>query len=168
MFTDRVRSTREGYVLTRICPSVCLSTGGYPGQVQMGGTPARSDGGVPQPGPTGTWGGVPPAGMGYPKPGLTGGILARSDRGVPEVGYPLAGMGYPKPGLRVDTQGGVPPSKDGVPPPLGPTVPPRITPPPRDRTVDGVLDTPRSVCLLRSRRRTLLFQTIWISSRNNP
>ena len=30
VFTDRVRSTREGYVLTRICPSVCLSTGGTP------------------------------------------------------------------------------------------------------------------------------------------
>ena len=27
---------------------------------------------------------------------------------------------------------------------------------PQDRTADGVLDTPRSVCLLRSRRRTFL------------
>ena len=26
VFTDRVRSTREGYVLTRVCPSICLST----------------------------------------------------------------------------------------------------------------------------------------------
>ena len=37
--TDRVRSTREGYVLTRVCPSIhpsiCLSTG-------VRGTPARS------------------------------------------------------------------------------------------------------------------------------
>ena len=42
---DRVRSTREGYVLTRVCPSVCLSTGGvgYSGQVQMegGGCPSQ-------------------------------------------------------------------------------------------------------------------------------
>ena len=57
--TDCVRSRREGYVLTRVCPSVCLSTprgvpqpgsggGGYPSQVQVGGThqggtPAQSD-----------------------------------------------------------------------------------------------------------------------------
>ena len=27
-FTARVRSTREGNVLTRVCPSICLSTGG--------------------------------------------------------------------------------------------------------------------------------------------
>ena len=50
IFTDRVRSTREGYVLTRVCPSVCQSTpsggGGYPSQVQLGegGYPCR---GVP-------------------------------------------------------------------------------------------------------------------------
>ena len=30
-------------------------------------------------------------------------------------------------------------------------------PPPSDRTADGVLDMPRSVCLLRSRSRTLLY-----------
>ena len=66
--TDRVRSTRECYVLTRVCPSthpsVCPHLGGYPGQVQTGGggypsqvqaggTPARSRQGVPQPGPAG-------------------------------------------------------------------------------------------------------------------
>ena len=43
--TDRVRSTREGYVLTRVCPSICLSTGGE---------------GVPQPGPAGGGGGYSP------------------------------------------------------------------------------------------------------------
>ena len=69
IFTDHVRSTREGYVLTRVFLSVCLSTGGYPtwlggrlpqpggtpawfrwgypGQVQMGGTPTRSRWGYP-------------------------------------------------------------------------------------------------------------------------
>ena len=70
--TDRVRSTREGYVLTLVCPSICLSTGGGGG----GGTPARS----------------------------------------------IRGRGTPL-----------------------------------YRTTDGVLDTPRSVCLLRSGRRTFLF-----------
>ena len=38
--TDRVRSTKEGYVLTRVCPSIRLSVhigGGYPGQVQQEG-----------------------------------------------------------------------------------------------------------------------------------
>ena len=52
--------------------------------------------------------------------------------GVPPLGYSpsdLAGGGYPCRG------GGV--------------TPPQVT--------DGVLDTPRSVCLLRSRRRTFLF-----------
>ena len=62
IFTDRVRSTREGYVLTRVCPSICLSTpwgGEYPSQVQVrGDTQARS-----------RWGGYPSqvqAGRGYP------------------------------------------------------------------------------------------------------
>ena len=43
---------------------------------------------------------------------------------------------------------------DRVPPGQGWGNPP--LPPPRDRTADGVLDTPWSVCLLRS-RRTFLF-----------
>ena len=59
-----------------------------------------------------------------------------------QMGSPPSGevrMGYPPiwPG-----QYGVPPARDGV--------------PPRDRRAVGVLDTPRSVCLLRSRRRTFL------------
>ena len=46
IITDRVRSMREGYVLTRVCPSVCPQRGeGYPawssqgvsGHVQSGG-----------------------------------------------------------------------------------------------------------------------------------
>ena len=35
---------------------------------------------------------------------------------------------------------------------------------PRDRAADGVLDTPRSVCLLRSRRRTFLFYLFLMDS----
>ena len=77
LFTDRVRSTRKGYVLTRVCPSVCLSTprggtlarsrsrgGGNPDQVQAGGYPTS---GTPPVRPG--WGGTP-AGL------------------VPHLGYP--------------------------------------------------------------------------------
>ena len=92
-------------------PSVCPQGGTPPGQA--GGTPAR---GVPQPSPTG----------GYPSQVQMGGTLARSDGGVPEVGYPPSQVRW------------------------------GVSPLPGDRTADGVLDTPRSVCLLRSRRTFLL------------
>ena len=81
IFTDRVRSTREDYVLTRVCPSIHPSVcphlgGGYPGQVGRGGvTPARSSWveGVPLPGgtlpqvpPWQTWpGGYPTSGSNW-------------------------------------------------------------------------------------------------------
>ena len=42
IITDRVCSTRESYVLTHVCPSICLSKGG-------GGTPARSRPPPPRP-----------------------------------------------------------------------------------------------------------------------
>ena len=50
--TDRVRSTREGYILTRVCSSMILSVhtygGGTPARSRQGGTPARSSqGGTP-------------------------------------------------------------------------------------------------------------------------
>ena len=72
IFTDHVRSTREGYVYTRVFLSVCLSTGGYP--TWLGGvTSARSSRGVPQPGSDGgtlvrsRWGGTPTRSRrGYP------------------------------------------------------------------------------------------------------
>ena len=71
---------REGYVLTRVCPSVCLSHLGYPpSDLAEGGTPAGGGEG---------WVGIPPS------------------------------------------------------------------------VTDGVLDTPRSVCLLRSRRRIFLLSTV--------
>ena len=79
VFTARVRSTREGNVLTRVCPSINLSVhrGGYPYPImlcnisqnamrQWGGT-RTPPGGVPG---SGTPGGVPgsgtPPGGGYP------------------------------------------------------------------------------------------------------
>ena len=108
VITARVRSTREGNVLTRVCPSVCPQggypypimlcnisqnamgqLGGVPCQVQLGGYPARSSpGGYPG------WG-VPWPG-GYPGRGgtLAGGTLAG---GVPWPGGTLAG-GVPWPG----------------------------------------------------------------------
>ena len=164
--TDRVRSTREGYVLTRVCPSihppVCLSTLGG-----GGGTPARSrwGGQVPQPGPTGgyptsgtshrAWPGegvpllegtppqVPPIRPGGGTPG--GGVphlrfspVGPGWGGVSHLGYPLVGpgWGYPTRGTPhlSDLVGGTPPW-----------------------VADGVLDAPRSVCLLRSCRRTFLY-----------
>ena len=99
-------------------------------------------------------------GEGYPGQVQVGeGTLARSSwGGTPcQVGTPsLLGGGLPK--LRWgasparsdgmgDTQGGVPPPRQGLGTP----------PPPRYRTTDGVLDSPRSVCLLHSRRRPFLF-----------
>ena len=99
-FTDRVRSTREGYVLTRVCPSVILHSvcphlgggggypsqaqleGGYSSQVQAGGYPSQvwggGGGGVSQPGPDrGVWG--------YPTSGIPPSDLAR---GYPDGGTP--------------------------------------------------------------------------------
>ena len=80
------------------------------------------------------------------------GYPARSHWGVPQPGpdgegYPnyVQIWGYP----RVSPQQGVPPSR---------VLPPgRGYPPPQYRTIDRVLDAPRSVCLLCSRRRTFLF-----------
>ena len=52
------------------------------------------------------------------------------------------------------TQERVPPARDGVPP--GQDGIHRTSRPPPDRAADGVLATQRAVCLLRSRRRTVL------------
>ena len=51
LIAGRVRSTGEGYVLTRVCPSINLFV-----HTWGGGTPARSSWGVPQ------WGGAYPDG----------------------------------------------------------------------------------------------------------
>ena len=112
---------------------------GYPPSDLAGGTPAR--GYLPQVPSCQTWLGVPLPGvphLGYPSPSDLGG------GGVPPV----------RPG-----QGGNPP---WVPPcqtwpggyPCRGSTPPQVT--------DAVLDTPRSVCLLHSRRRTLLLVILFV------
>ena len=63
---------REGYVLTHVCPSVCLST---------------PRGKVPWPGP---------AGGGVPLPGPVGG-LPHLAGGIPHLGFPLSAGGVPLP-----------------------------------------------------------------------
>ena len=97
IFTNCVCSTREGYVLTHVCPSVCPQ-GGTP-HSQVGGTPARSSWGVSH-----LAGGRYPSQVRiYPARSDRGGTWARSNGGeVPEVGYPLARSGG-------GTQGGIHP-----------------------------------------------------------
>ena len=140
---------REGNVFTRVCPSIHLFVhGGYPGQVQPGGGyPSQVQLGVPH--------------LRYPpvRPGQEVPLL-----GVPHLGYPIRiGWGYPCWGKGYPYWG-VPHLAGGYPtlgPPhqtwLGGGTPPWVT--------DGVLDTPRSVCLLRSRRRTFLF--LFVSIQQN-
>ena len=116
--------------------------GGYPSQVQAGR--------VPQPGPGGGGGGTPARsrqgevpqpgpGRGYPSQVKAGGTPPASQQGGTLVGgVPQWGtLGTPS-----QVSGGYPNGGGG----LYPT--------------SLVLDTPRSVCLLRSRRRTFLFYEI--------
>ena len=89
-------------------------------------------GGVPWPGPA----------RGVPWPGPTG-----------EVPRPGPARWVPQPGPAGPGQ------DEGVPQPMGGTQgtpPPPAEVAPWNRTAHGVLDTPRSVCHLRSRRRTFL------------
>ena len=155
--TDRVRSTREGYVLTRVCTSIHLSVcphlGGYPGQVQPGGVP--QPGGIPpwippiRPGRGGiSWWGYPTSGTphqtwlgGYPTSGppcwtWLGGSLTR--------GYPTSGSPHQTWPVGTPT-GGYPTSGSPHQTWPGGSTSPRV-----------VLDMPRSVCFLRSHRRTFL------------
>ena len=113
--------------------SVCPQ-GGYPSQVQAGGTPAR---GVPH--------------LRYPSSDLAGGYPTSGTSPI------ISGWGDPTLGTPSDLAGGTPqgdPTLGNSLPPIRPGrgggTPPRVT--------DGVLDTPRSVCLLRSSRRTFLFK----------
>ena len=147
IFTDRIRRMREGNDFSLSTP---VGGGGEvprPGPAG-GGTPAR---GVPLPGGIPHLG-YPPLvgpGRGYPLPGIVPhlrytppppigphrGVLP--GRGVPHLGYPP-----PPPLSDLASRGGTPCGGGGVTP---------------LRETDGVLDTARSVCLLRSRRRTFLY-----------
>ena len=155
---------REGYVLTR----VCLSTPGgvprpgpdrgYPSQVWWGGGYPAGVSHLRY--PHQIWLGVPCQGVPYGEYPAGGTPPHQTCWGVPCWGYPAGGvpcwgvshLGTPpiRPGQGVPCWGG--PHLGYLPPPLsdlaGGGTPPRVT--------DGVLDTPRSVCLLRSRRRTFL------------
>ena len=136
VFIDFVRSTTVRYCFHR-----CLSV--HRGE------------GVPQ----GTYPLPPSQGTYSPPPGqvLTGGtpryLPPSQSTYLPWPRY------YPQPGPNGrgrDTPRYLPP------PPLPRYLPPSPfpPPPPRDRTANGVLDTPQSVCLLRSHRRTFLFKFV--------
>ena len=149
IFTDRIRRMREGNVFSLSTP---VGGGG-------GVTPARSrQGGIPQPGPAGgryPTLSTPPGpgwGRGYPCQGYTPPWVPPIRPGwvVPLWGYPpcQTWLGVPLPGVPLPIR----PGWCGV--PLPGRYPPQVT--------DGVLNTPRSVCLLRSRRRTLLLVILFV------
>ena len=127
---------REGNVFTRVCSSIhssfCLSTPRIGGYYSQ----VQMGGGVPQPGPGGRY----PC-WGYP----TSGTPHRTWPGGTPAEGPCPGGTPPRVHPLSDLAGG------GV-PLLGGDTPPQVT--------DGVLDTPRSVCLLRSRGRSFLFLNI--------
>ena len=163
IFTYRVRSTTEGYVFTGVCLLRGGGGGESPGQVPMGGggTPRYPLAKVPTPLPTRSWQGegVPqgtyPPGQGTypPQPGPDGG------RGYPRY-LPLARSrwgGYPKVPTPSQAQTG-----EGVPQGTYPRA--KVPTPLPDRTPYGVLDSPRSVCLLRSRRTTFLLFKRFVSN----
>ena len=163
--------------MTRVCPSIHpsihLSVHTWGG----GGVPEPGSGrGVPQPGPVGSTlpGGTPSKGVshpGYPLTDLAGGTpvggtppwvppfrpgwgctpcqVKDTPPRVPPIG---PGQGN-NPCLGVPHLGyfrSIRPGQGRYPLPEGTLL----------RETDGVLDTPRSVCLLHSRRRTFLFQSV--------
>ena len=145
VFTARVRSTREGNVLTRVCPSINLSVhrGGYPYPIMLcniSQNAMRQWGGVPGPPRGGTRVRYPPGGVpGPPVGGVPGSGTPPGDtrvryppRGGIWVRYPPGGtrVRYPPGGTRVryppgGYPGQVPPGGGGypgqVPPPGGGT-----------------------------------------------
>ena len=145
---------REGYVLTRVCPSVCPHPGGggtlarssegYP----TSGTPSQTLLGVPQPGGYPTSGTPIRPGQGYPTLGTT----PPSDLagGIPHLWYhppsDLAGGnpngGYPTLGTpQLDLAGGYP--DRGYPTSGTPIRPGRGVPRPGGYPTSVVFDTPR-------------------------
>ena len=147
---------QEGYVLTRVCPSVCPNPRRVPqpGPGGVGGTqPVQLGVGTPVGGthfryPHQTLWGVPLLGvphLGYPC--RTWGCPCW---GVPHLGYPLSGLarGYPWPGVSLirlaggTLVGGYSTLGTPIRPGWGGVPLPGVIP----QVVDGVLDTPRSVC----------------------
>ena len=138
IFTEPVRSTREGYVLTRVCPSIILSVhpwgGGYPSQVHVGrvphptlGTPPIRPGqgvsllGVPQQGELPLPGGYPTSGTPlldlarvYPQATPAGGYPSSGTPIRPCWGYPCQ-RGYPTLGTPLLDLAGEYPPPPGVP-----------------------------------------------------
>ena len=98
--TDRVRSSREGYVLTRVCPSVHNWGRGVP---QPG-----PDGGIPQPGPDGGGGTPIQPWRGVPHPALDkGSTPIQPWMGVHHLRYPPPPPGQDR-GVPLSLDGGYP------------------------------------------------------------
>ena len=129
VITACVRSTREGNVLTRVCPSIhpqiCLSTGRGSGPAG-GGSGLAAQGGGSGPADVGGW------------------VRSSQQGGLGGQVQPTGGSG-PAGGGQVQPAGG------GGSGPAGGGVS-------QDRTTEWVLSTWQAVCLLRSCRRTFLFQ----------
>ena len=80
--TDRIRRTREGYIMTRVCLSVHNRGGGYPTWSGRMGYLSQVQLGVPD-----LAGGTPPGQVGGTQPGPAGGSTpARSSRGCTPPG----------------------------------------------------------------------------------
>ena len=88
-----------------------------------------------------SWG-VPQSQVGVPQDRVPPGQDSGSPPGQVRIGYPWPGLGYP------------PPARTGVPPPQPGQ---HGVPPSPDRTVDRPL---APVCLLRSRRRTVMLKSL--------
>ena len=148
-----------------VCRYLWGGGGGYPSQVQLGR--------IPQPGPAGGYPlRVPPIRPGWRVPLLGGVPHLRYPHQTWAGGYPCQGVPHLRYHPLSDLAGGYP-CRGGI----SPRVPPHQTwlgvpllgeyptsgtsapSPPPPQVTDGVLDTPRSVCLLRSRRRTFLLVT---------
>ena len=132
IITARVRSTREGNALTRVCPSINLSVhrGGYPYPIMLCNISQNAmrqrRGGTRTP-PGGTWVRYPPGGV----PGS----------GTPRGGYPgqVPPGGYPGQVPPLPPRGGYP---GQVPPPPG-GYPGQVPPSPRGGYPGQVPPSPR-------------------------
>ena len=123
IITDRVRSTRGGYIFTLcVCPQeggylIQLMGGGTPSQAQAGGLPCPAPGGVPCPAPGGEGYPVQVQG-GYPVQLQAGGYPVQLQVGGTWLGYSAPGQGTPLarvPPGQGTPQPGYPPSQ-GTPP----------------------------------------------------